>query len=196
MTETDHNGGGVAIYVKSEISAFYISNLCSDETESLWLELKLNYKKPVLLCAIYHPPNTLAQYMENLITHLEQGIINLGLSTIIIGDLNIDISIFNSLNDICTYLNLTHLITEPTRVTSTSSSVIDHIMTTCPDLHSRSDVVEITISYHYLIFTVLTSKPNSKSTKYIYCRSFDKASFLNELEQSLTEFSCNPPTDL
>ena len=113
-------------------------NLCSDEIERL--ELKLNYKKPVLLCAIYRPPNVLAQYMETLTTHLEQGI-NLGRSTIIIGDLNIDISIkHNSLNDICTYLNLTHLITEPTRVTSTSSSVIDHIMTTCPDLHSRSDI--------------------------------------------------------
>ena len=84
-------------------------------------------------------------------------------------------------------------------MTSTSSSVIDHIMTTCPDLHSRSDVVETTISDHYLIYTVLNSKPNFKNTKYIYCRSFknfDKASFLNELEQSLVEFSYNPLTDL
>jgi hypothetical protein len=76
----------------------------------------------------------------------------------IIGDLNCDILKDNQetrvLTSLCSSLNLTQLITSPTRVTPKSSTLIDVIMTTNTGLVAESGVVENHISDHYMIFTV------------------------------------------
>ena len=82
-----------------------------------------------------------------------------GKEVFIIGDLNIDILKKNqesrALMNLCSSLNLTQLITSPTRVTSQSSTLIDVIMTTNTALVAESGVMENHISDHYLIYTVL-----------------------------------------
>ena len=47
------------------------------------------------------------------------------------------------------------LINKPTRVTANSSTIIDHILTSMPHNHSESDVIEVTFSDHYLVYSVL-----------------------------------------
>ena len=59
----DHtrHGGGVAIYVKNDIKFFERSDLDSD-LESVSIELKINYSKPIIVSTIYKLESTAEIY--------------------------------------------------------------------------------------------------------------------------------------
>ena len=63
-----------------------------------------------------------------------------------VGDLNCDLLVSSSksrtLNNLCTSLNMKQLITQPTRVTETSKSLIDIIFTSNPAIIVDSGIVE------------------------------------------------------
>jgi len=50
--------------------------------------------------------------------------------------------------------NFHQLITNPTRVSLTTSSIIDHIATTCARNISNSGVHKLSMSDHYMVFCV------------------------------------------
>ena len=50
-------GGGVVIYLKNGIPFIRKSEYERSEVEAIWLEIKMPYAKPFLLCALYRPPN-------------------------------------------------------------------------------------------------------------------------------------------
>ena len=189
-------GGGVAIYIKSDISCNILPDLTCDKIEALWLKIKCNHHKPLLLCAAYRPPSSPVHYLEDLKCNIEKGI-NYNLGTIIVGDFNIDLS--NSTNslckhvhDMCQKLNIEQLINKPTRVTSTSSTIIDHIYTSVPHHHIKTDIVDTTMSDHFMIFTMLKFKSSEKKeSKYIKTRfynNFDESSFLRDIRLQFTDF--------
>ena len=75
-------------------------------------------------------------------------------------------------------------IIEPTRVTLNTSSIIDHIYTTMPSNHVQSDVLQYTVSGHYVVFIILSFKIDTTPGKILHRRSYDKMdaeAFLNEL---------------
>ena len=97
--------------------------------------------------------------MHDLINNLDNAL-NLGYEIILLGDLNIDTSqkqtrVNNPIYDLCNILNMENLIHDPTRITSSSSTTIDHIITSMSHNYKASGVVEIAISDHYLVYTVL-----------------------------------------
>ena len=63
------------------------------------------------------------------------------------------------------------LISEPTRVTSNTASLIDIIMTTMPQKHKDSRVIKVTLSDHFMIYTDICYNIKVKS-KEITCRTF------------------------
>ena len=79
-----------------------------------------------------------------------------------------------ALKDLCSSLNLTQLITLPTRVTSQSSSLIDVIMTSNPDLVTESGVVETHISDHYMVYSVLNLKMPKPPPVYVTARNYKR----------------------
>ena len=111
-----------------------------------------------------------------------------------IGDLNCDI-LKNSpesrvFRNLCSSLNLTQLISSPTRVTSQSSTLIDVIMTTNTALVTESGVMENHISDHYLIFTVLKlklPKPQPTFTTVRSYKHYDRNMFLEDIAQEQWE---------
>jgi len=52
------------------------------------------------------------------------------------------------------------LITKPTRVTSHSATLIDHIYTNRKDIHAISDIVTTDISEHFAIFSLIEYPKN------------------------------------
>ena len=135
-----------------------------------------------------------------------------GKEVIMIGDLNCDI-LKNSpesrvFRNLCSSLNLTQLITSPTRVTSHSSTLIDVIMTTNTALVAESGVIENHISDHYLIFTVLKLKLPKPQPTFITVRSYkhydwniflediaqeqwEHISLVDDVDEQLNEFNSN-----
>ena len=77
---------------------------------------------------------------------------------------------------------MTQIITQPTRVTDKSSTLIDVILTTMPELHTQlnNEVFETTLSDHFLIYTCINtpSKANHhKTVKYRCYKNVDNNAF-------------------
>ena len=94
--------------------------------------------------------------------------------------------------------NLEQLIKEPTRVTNTSSSLIDLILTNQPNNISNSGVIDLGMSDHSLIYVVKkTSLPKCRQTrsKVRNFKRFNETDFIRELSSIpwylITQFS-NP----
>ena len=54
--------------------------------------------------------------------------------------------------EFCAFFSLHQLIKVPTRITSQSATLIDHILTNSPENVSQSGVIDIGLSDHQLIF--------------------------------------------
>ena len=101
----------------------------------------------------------------------------LGKDIIILGDLNCDMLSptkpeYRILSELCSMLNLSQLISEPTRVTELTESLIDVILTPSKDLIKESNVLQTTISDHFLVSCTLTLKHPKSDPPIITTRSF------------------------
>ena len=92
-----------------------------------------------------------------------QSLVDARLPLLITGDINIDLMKDSSLADnLRAEYHLTQLITEPTRVTKTTATLIDHIYTSSKDLVAVSGVFEPHVSDHRLIFCILADVQNPR----------------------------------
>lgn len=128
----DKKGGGVCVYIKNHISFNIINSEQYNSYEQLWIEIKIssfNYYIGVL----YRPPHSsTTQFSEDLEEQLFY--FKPQCSEIIcMGDININMMDFNNrstkkIYEILTELDLQQVITEPTRITTNSSSLIDVVI--------------------------------------------------------------------
>lgn len=111
------------------------------------------------------------------------------LDTFIIGDLNCNLLSDDyecrALSDFCTIFDLTQLINSPTRITKSSQSLIDVIMTTNKEIVTSSGVLTSSISDHNLIYFLLDFKVPRARPSYVSIRSFkmyNPTKFLEDLQ--------------
>ena len=56
----------------------------------------------------------------------------------------------------------------PTRVTMNTKTIIDLIFTSCPEKHAMSGVIPVTLSDHFMVYSVLNEmRPTIKLGKHI-----------------------------
>ena len=95
---------------------------------------------------------------------------------IILGDLNCNLLQTNpdglSWLNFASEMNLKQLITSPTRITESSRSLIDVVMTSTPDLVHESGVISTSISEHFPVYMVLNTKLPKQPPSYITVRSY------------------------
>ena len=92
-----------------------------------------------------------------------QSLVDACLPLLITGDININLMKDSSLADnLKAEYHLTQLITEPTRVTKTTTTLIDYIYTLSKDLVAVSGVFEPHVSDHRLIFCTLADAQNPR----------------------------------
>nr|XP_022287616.1 uncharacterized protein LOC111100237 isoform X1 [Crassostrea virginica]XP_022287617.1 uncharacterized protein LOC111100237 isoform X1 [Crassostrea virginica]XP_022287618.1 uncharacterized protein LOC111100237 isoform X1 [Crassostrea virginica] len=122
-------GGGVIIYLSSAVSAFRRKDLEPSSIECIWLELD-NPTCKYFLCCLYRPPHTNSTFWNNL-SWSSDGVSEKSDKIIIVGDLNVDfLNIQNThvIRDILSNNVLVNLISEPTRITNTTRTLIDPIL--------------------------------------------------------------------
>jgi len=135
-------GGGVAVYIKNNISFSRKVEYEAEGLESIWLVVN-TCQGPMLLCSLYRPPNN-NQFWELLDNNLEYvKSVSKMKNVIILGDLNADPSsnMGSYLNNICISHNLTCHINEPTRITPTSQSCLDQILSSMPNFVTNPRVM-------------------------------------------------------
>ena len=177
-SDRNRHGGG-ACCVKQHLT-FDVKYYFSNEIENIFIDIFLPETKPFTLGFFYRPPN---QY--NFLHLIEDDFKKLNPESKelhILGDININTliddnrSIFeirkntplrNSLPSLCkqyiafcSSFSLKQLISSPTRITCSSSTIIDHILTNTTNTISQSGVIDLGISDHNIIFLTRKMKKN------------------------------------
>ncbi len=155
-------GAGVCIYAKETLNPQIIeTNVLQQEgTEDVWVKIQKRKLPSVIIGCIYrHPkaPSLSYDYIHDIL----QAICTHNKTIFALGDLNDDLLQKNSrLSRIIKSNKLSQLINKPTRVTPTSATLLDVIITNKPDIALNTDVVPHPIADHDLISVTLNiSKP-------------------------------------
>ncbi len=130
-------------------------------------------KSKLLVSNIYRPPNSPISWFDNMNLLLDNFSAT-KLDFIITGDMNCDLLkqlIENHTKHFvyaCESCQLTQLINKPTRITPSSRSLIDMIMTTNHDNILEHDVKAVQIADHCLVYCVFFQIPISNSVSQNY----------------------------
>ena len=124
--------------------------------ENVTIQLKIGKYRSFIVTALYRPPDKPVEYfdeLESLISSIESE----DKDTVMLGDTNCTF-LDNSDNDtkhlkriLMTY-KMTQLIKEPTRTTSDTKTLIDHIIVNKTDMVLDSGVIPCGISDHDAIY--------------------------------------------
>ncbi|MCG8093593.1 MAG: endonuclease/exonuclease/phosphatase family protein [Candidatus Thiodiazotropha endolucinida] len=185
-----NGGGGIIVYVRNGLNVKRRIDLETNDISCIWLEILPQKGKSFLIGNMYRPPNSKIEFndrFENFIDTVSQE----GKEFILLGDFNknllpdhVDIEWEN----FTTSLGLSQLICDPTRVTETSNTLIDHIYTNAVENISKAHVCQTTISDHYAIFgsRKLNNciKTNTHQTiTYRSFKNFDENAFKADLQE-------------
>ena len=124
----NRGGGGVAVYVSNSLAVKRHHNLETPTLEALWLEIRSN-NNIFLLCVCYRPPDVPVSFWDDLQTQVDLSK-QIHMNFILTGDLNADPSSTNGphLSRFADNNHLDILVHEPTRITETSSTILDQFL--------------------------------------------------------------------
>ena len=163
----DKRGGGVALYIPAgmEFQIRHDLNVMSDQLETLFVESFVPGKKNVIFGVIYRPPQS---NLDQVVNELQTILLNplfLNKTIFLMGDFNTNLlqceenfhtdAFFN----IMLSFSLMPLIIKPTRVTETSSTLIDNIFCNIQPFPSAGIIIS-DISDHFPIFTKVDLQNN------------------------------------
>ena len=191
-TDRNRNGGGVLAYVRTDLS-FKVREDYNFNNEMIFFDIFLPHSKPILIGIIYRPP-TDTEFVDNLDKYIEKCDSFNDQEVYIMGDfnINVDTEITNDNYYRSKYIDfyqshgLSQIITSPTHITKTSSSLIDHILTNSTDRISQSGVIETTFSDHFTIYCsrkITRLRHNKhKTIKIRSMKNYNKKAYLEELK--------------
>ena len=159
--DRNRHGGGTAIYIEDGIRFTRRDDVEKDDNESIWIEVQQIHQKSFIIGSLYRSQTEGVDYFDNL-SEIVDGFINENIEAVLLGDLNCDFLKRNALTDHMTNFmemhNLVQLVDKPTRITPTSKTLIDVILTTNRNICVNTNVIHHSFSDHGLIETVITSK--------------------------------------
>nr|XP_039254392.1 uncharacterized protein LOC120331388 [Styela clava] len=159
-TPTKTNAGGVGLYFKSNLNPSLVNKYMLGITscEDLWVEIPISSGKfsSIIVGVVYrHPGSNESDFMNALSLTLY----NLAIDKkkfVILGDININLFSCSKFTKDFLDMLRSHatipLITHPTRITSSSSTLIDHIYSNISEKSVSSVVWQNCLTDHYPIF--------------------------------------------
>lgn len=163
VTRNMKRGGGLALWTRLDVQSSSLNlplNLTSIETISTLIHVK--NKKPITIIGLYRPPQSNFQTSIKELESIFKYVADNSHQAIICGDLNIDINkTSKQSNDYLAILakyQLIQHIKSPTRVTSKSSTIIDHIIT--KNLQVEASVLKEQVADHLATEATWDQKPN------------------------------------
>ena len=175
---TENNWGGCMIYFKEELNGFEREDLNADSSiESAWIDLTISSQK-ILIGSVYRQPSD-TNFFQNFQNFLEPICLR-RTNILIVGDFNADLYFQQDVQKdmkhgkkllgILKSFNLKNVIDQPTRISGTSKSMIDLVITTVTSKVRKHGVHNSGISDHHLVYAVLNlrrqiSKPVIKEVR-------------------------------
>ena len=146
-------GGGVCVYVKEDLKVNVLTPTLHrpENIEDIWMTVQCkNFPSFIIGCVYRHP-----HALNNSFNYLSDVFTNMCLRNkplLILGDFNDDQFLAdNKIGKITQALHLTQLIKKATRITSSSSTLIDLAITNKPDFIIHSDVLSCPVGDHELL---------------------------------------------
>ena len=132
--DRNRHGGGLALYVHDDVS---VSNFyCHPDIELLSADIHLRHYRSQLI--LYYRPPALADELHSLAGFLQSIPPQCLRSSILLGDFNVNLltqsPLSLELQSIASEMSFTQVVKEPTRFANNSSSLIDHVYLTNPEL--------------------------------------------------------------
>ena len=159
----ERSGGGVALYVRDSIQASRMTDLEVVELEVIWLQLNL-LKRNHLVACVYRPPNSTPAFHQ-LFEEIIQKATTYCTPLIIMGDVNMNYLEQDNWNvskliESTGNLQLYQMVPQPTRITASTSTLIDLIFVNSliSKITKSVKVIDIGYSDHSLV-TLATAMP-------------------------------------
>jgi hypothetical protein len=168
-------GGGVLIYLKEEWNVVEQSIPFLEPVDSVFVKLKRDHLPHINLFVIYRPNSTPPTFIDQL---EEIFVKYMNEETYLIGDYNLnqlstDNNQCHKLRALITKYNFKQLINKATRVTSTTETLLDLMITNSPHLVVASGVWKSYLADHEITYLVRKkSKLIKDPAKYKYIRNF------------------------
>ena len=184
-----NSGGGLLVYVKDGTSANRRADLELKDLECIWLEIKPKKSKPFLVGNIYRPPNSKIEW-NAIFEDCIENVLKEEKEIYLMGDINRDLlsnNVKKAWSDYMEPFGLTQLISEATRVTNDSRTLLDHIYSNCPENVNSLNIPKIGLSDRFPIFCtrkmhVKPPKINHYTISYRSFKNFNEAKFIEELQ--------------
>lgn len=185
-TDSAHTGG-VIFYIKNEVLYQVLNNFTADR--NMWcLVVKIQIKmKDYILIGVYHSPSaSCAEFLSCFETVVEEYGSN-STDTIILGDFNINMSIdtfySKQLENILIENGLEQLIKEPTRITKTTATTIDLLITNNDNISFNVNHIPRITDHAYITISLQTSDIEIDNTKQQWrnFKNYDERTFQNKL---------------
>jgi len=170
-------GGGVGMYISNNLE-WNIVNIDCDKLESIWVEIYLKNSKNFLVNTTYRPPDS-SKHLCKLFNELfEKSLITASTlceEIIVLGDMNVnflDKSINKEFKTIVNNNGFKQLIKNPTRVTNTSSTLIDIILSNNEKNIQQTFTAALSLSDHYMICCVRKLNHSRSKPRTVICRNY------------------------
>ena len=161
-TSSISQNGGVGLYIKNSLNFNPRVDLdsCSDDFETIWVEIGNKRDKDFLICCTYRHPNS---NVDNLTSHFQNLLSKISSNKLIVimGDFNINLLDFASHTSTSEYVNnFFPTAFFPVSITqlgfqNTLSSVIDNIFTNATNAAITSGNILMQITDHFPQFVIL-----------------------------------------
>ena len=191
--DRNRHGGGVAIYIKEDINYTIRDDLPNHNLELICIRIQPFHSEPFDIISWYRPPNDLIEgfrHLERVLSFVDSK----SKEIILLGDTNCNLmnietvishSHVQALENIYQQFGFSQIIREATRVTLTTSTLIDHIAASNKLNILESGVIKTTFSDHYLIYCTRKFRGAFiKEHKFIISRkmkNFDKEAFFRDV---------------
>ena len=166
--------GGVVLYVHNNLNfkilKIKIQSINSNDLECACIEIIRKNAKNIIVSCIYRPPRgDLHKCLNEIKTFICK---NQEKPLFFVGDLNINSLDYLINTNVCDFFNLIFqngifpLINRPTRITKSSATIIDHVLTnTIIESEVKSGIIKTNISDHFAVFALTRTslvEPNIK----------------------------------
>lgn len=155
-------GGGICVYVHKNLlvnTCIYDEyNVSNEHIELFALQVGQKCTKPIMLISVYRPPQGKQNIFLEQLTHTLTAAMNCS-KTIIVGDFNLDYKMMTckaikTLKHLEREFNLKQLITDFTRITTSTESILDHIYTNITDI-TEAGIIPLSISDHFMTYIIV-----------------------------------------
>ena len=175
-------GGGVGVYISDDITWDRRQDLEVDEIESIWIEIwpSRQHCKGILIDTIYRPPET-SKYLHKDFNTVFNSMMTRASGEskemIVLGDMNVNFLApgdNKDLKSVFELFGLKQIIEKPTRITETTRTLIDAVLTNTPANIVDTDVIATSIGDHDMPGCIRKINNGRFNPRLITCRDYKR----------------------